>query len=551
MKKSAWLLLCLTLVFSLFLTACGKKEDAGSDPAPAPTPDTPADPEAAKYGGTLTIGMSGNPTIFNDLYATDTASSEILGVFFDSLMGSNEKFEVSTEGGLAEELIVSEDAMEYTIRITDKAKFHDGEPLDIDDVIFTYNIPLHEDYDGPRRSNFENIGKIEKIDQYTVKFTLKQFDATFSSTSLGYAIYPEHILKDVPVAELGDHDFNTKNPIGSGPYTFTEWLDGQYVKVTANENYHEGRPYIDTIVYKIVTDSAALLAQLEAGDINYLAGVPAGDVDTVAGFADKAGLKLEHGLALSYNYLGLNQTLDKFKDKKVRQAITHAIDRQAIVDNVLKGRGQVAHTSESPLSWAYNPDAPQFEYSIEKANALFDEAGWIMGTDGFRYKDGEKFTMDIKTNQGNKTREDIVVILQQQLKVVGIDVTPTIMEWSALLEVTDTKVKDYEAAVMGWALATTPNPANIFHSKESVDGLNNMGYSNPEADELMVAQLQEKDFEKRKEMIHRIVELISEDQAYTFLYYPEEYRAMPANLEGVTWHARSALYKMNEWYFAK
>ena len=199
MKKSAWLLLCLTLVFSLFLTACGKKDDAGTEPAPAPNPDTPADPEAAKYGGTLTIGMSGNPTIFNDLYATDTASSEVLGLLYDSLMGGNEKFEVSTEGGLAEELIVSEDAMEYTIRITDKAKFHDGEPLDIDDVIFTYNIPLNPDYDGPRRSNFENIDKIEKIDQYTVKFTLKEFDATFSSTSLGFAILPEHILKDVPV----------------------------------------------------------------------------------------------------------------------------------------------------------------------------------------------------------------------------------------------------------------------------------------------------------------------------------------------------------------
>jgi peptide/nickel transport system substrate-binding protein len=549
-KKSAWLLLCLTLVFSLFLTACGKKETQAPVETPK-TPETPADPEAAKYGGTLTIGMTGSPTLFNTLYSTDTASSNIEGVIYDSLMGGNEKFETITEGGLAEEFTVSEDGMEYTVKITDKAKFHDGEPLDIDDVIFTYNIPLHPDYDGPRASYFQNVGTIEKIDQYTMKITLSEFDATFSSSGFGWGILPEHILKDVPVADLGEHTFNTKNPIGSGPYKFVEWLDGQYVKVAVNEEYWDGRAYIDTLIYKIVTDASAMLSQLEAGDINMFNGVPAGDVDTVNAFIEAKGLKMVSGLALSYNYLGLNQTLDKFKDVRVRQAITHALDREAIVANVLKGRGQVAHVSESPLSWAYNPDVPVFEYSVDKANALLEEAGWIMNADGFRYKDGEKFTMDIKTNQGNKTREDIAVIAQQQLKAVGIDVTPTIMEWSALLEKTDTKVKDYEATIMGWALGTTPNPANIFHSRESVTGLNNMGYANAAADELMDLQLKEADFEKRKAMIHEIGYMLAEDQAYTFLYYPEEFRAMPANLEGYTWHARSPLYNISKWYFAK
>lgn len=548
MKKPAWLLLCLTLVFALFLTACGKEDET---PATTPeTPETPADPEAAKYGGQIVIGSIGSPTMFNPLYSSDNTSSTIEGFIYDSLMGSNTKFESITEGGLAEEFTASEDGMEYTIRITDKAKFHDGEPLDIDDVIFTYSIPLSDDYDGVRKSSFENIGSIEKIDQYTVKFTLKQFDASFAVVSLGYGILPEHILGDVPISELGEHEFNTKKPIGSGPFVFEEWIDGQNVTVKANEDYWDGRPYLDSVVLKIIPDAAAMLLQLENGDIDFYAGIPAADVDTVNAFAEKAGLEIVDGLALSYTFLGLNQSLDKYKDVRVRQAITHAINRQAIVDNVLQGRGEIAHVPESPLSWAYNPDVPIFEYDVEKANALLDEAGWVMGDDGYRYKDGEKFTMEIKTNQGNKTREDIAVILQQELKAVGIEVTPLIIEFSALIAAIDPGVWDYDAIVLGWSLAIDPDPSGIFHTKEIEKGLNFQHYSNPEADVLMDAQLKEKDREKRKEMIGQVQQMLAADQAYTFLYYPQEFRAIPANLEGYEFHAKSSTYNITKWYYA-
>lgn len=552
MKKSAWLLISLMLVLSMFLAACSGGQKTNEPAKETEKEETPAAEGTAndepQVGGDLIIGSTGSPTMFNPLFSNDASSSDIETMLYDSLMGSDLEFNPVTDGGLAEKYEASEDGLTFTIKIVENAKFHDGEPLDADDVVFTYNIPLSPDYDGVRKSYFENIDKVEKIDQYTVKFTLKQVDAQFPVVSLGFGILPEHILGDVPIADMGEHEFNTKTPIGSGPFKFEEWKDGEYVKVVANEDYWDGRPNLDSVTYKIVPDANAILAQLQAGDIHYYAGIAQPDVPTVESFADAANLRLESGLALSYTFLGFNQRDPKFKDKSVRQAITHAIDRTAIVENVMAGLGEVAHVPESPLSWAYNPDVPKFEYDVEKAKKMLADAGWKPGADGILEKDGEKFSVEVKTNQGNKVREDIVVILQQQLKEVGIEIIPQIVEFSALIADIDPGVWNFEGIVLGWSLGIDPDPSGIFHTKEIEKGLNFTGYSNPELDKLMDEQLQELDKEKRKEMIGKIQQGLAEDQAYTFLYYPEEFRALPKNLEGYEFHAKDQMYHIKDWW---
>ncbi|KAB2337210.1 peptide-binding protein [Cytobacillus depressus] len=552
MKKPAWLLVSFMLVLSMFLAACSGGKPSSQPQEETPKGETPAKEEPKNegpvQGGDLVVGSTGAPTLFNPLYSNDASSSDIEDMIFSSLMGSNIELNTVKEGNLAETYEASEDGKEFTIKIVENAKFHDGELLDADDVVFTYSIPLSPDYDGVRKSYFENIEKIEKIDQYTVKFTLKQVDAQFPVVSLGFGILPEHILKDVPIAELGEHEFNTKNPIGSGPFKFAEWKDGEYVKVVANDDYFDGRPYLDSVTYKLVPDANAILAQLQAGDIDYYAGIAQPDVPTVESFADASGLRLESGLALSYTYLAFNQRDDKFKDKKVRQAITHAIDREAIVENVMAGLGEVAHVPESPLSWAYNPDVPKFGYDVEKAKQMLEEAGWKPGADGILEKDGKKFSVEVKTNQGNKVREDIVVILQQQLKEVGIEIKPQIVEFSSLIADIDPGVWNFEAIVLGWSLGIDPDPSGIFHTKEIEQGLNFTGYSNPELDVLMDEQLQELDKDKRKEMIGKIQAGLAEDQAYTFLYYPKEFRALPANLEGYEFHPKNQMYNIHKWW---
>lgn len=564
MRKPLWLFIAFVLGLALFLAACsgGSQETEGPDTDPNESSEqpketdngdeedeeTPEEPSGPKPGGELVTSLGGNPTLFNPFYSNDTASSDIEGRIFIGLLGSDPELNTTPEDGLAESIEESEDGLVYRIKLREGIKFHDGEPLTADDVVFTYNIPLHDDYDGPRKSTFANLEKVEKVDDLTVEFHMKKVDMNFRNVGLTYGILPEHILGDVPIAELGDHEFNRKNPIGAGPYKFVEWVDGQYVTLEKFDDFVLGTPYIERITFKIITDANARLAQLQNRDIDFHQAVPPTDIDAIRADLEAAGLKIEEGLGLSYTFFGYNLRNELFQDKKVRQALTHAINREEIVERIMYGHGEVAHVPESPLSWAYNPDVPKFEYDVEKAKQLLAEAGWEPGSDGILEKDGKKFSFEIKTNQGNKVREDIAVYLQEHLKEVGIEAKPRITEWSALIQEINPPNWDFDAIILGWSLGIDPDPSGIFHTNEIEKGLNMIAYSNPELDKLMEAQLEEQDKNKRKEMIGEIQALLAEDQPYTFLYYPIEFRAMPAELQGYVFHGKNPYYKIHEWW---
>ncbi|MFC4320654.1 peptide-binding protein [Litchfieldia salsa] len=545
LRKSAWLLLVLTLAMSMFLAACGgnnadepaKEDTDGETAAPTGEPVT---------GGDIIVGSIGEPTLFNPLYSTDVSSSDIEGFIFSGLVSGDTEFNPVND--LATDVKMSEDGLTFTVTLREDVKWHDGEAFNADDVVFTFGVPKHPDYAGERGSAFETLETVTKIDDYTVEFKLNQVDATFHPITLSYFILPEHILGEVPVADLGEHEFNTKSPVGTGPFKFEEWRDGEYVKVVANDDFYDGRPYLDSITYKIVPDQNSLLAQLQAGDVDFTE-VPGTDLETVKSFD---GIKVESGLGLSYTYLAFNLQQERFNDVKVRQAMTHAINREEIVQAVMNGDGEVAHVPESPLSWAYNDDVPRFEFDQEKAKSLLAEAGWEdTDGDGILDKDGEKFSFTIKTNQGNKIREDIVVVLQQQLKEVGIEATPEIVEWSAYIEQISAPNWDFDAMVLGWSMSTFPDQYDIFHSSQREEGLNMHWYSNAEADKLMEEAKQILDQDEYKEIYGKIYNILAEEQAYTFLYYPNVHRAMLENIQGYEFHAKSEFYNIHKWWIAE
>ncbi|MDX8364540.1 peptide-binding protein [Cytobacillus sp. IB215665] len=564
LSKSSWLLLSLMLVFALFLAACGNEADepstAQKDPVTTSDGESegeeeeeveetedPATTNEPQSGGTLIMGSIGGPTLFNSIYSQDASSGDIQNLIFSSPVIANPNLEV--EYDLATDIQSSEDGLTVTVTLRDDVRFHDGEPLTADDLVFTYSIPISDEYIGPRGGDFESIESITKIDDYTVEFKLNEVNVGFIPTTLNYQVLPEHILKDVPIAELGSHEFNTKNPIGSGPFIFDEWRDGEYVKVVRNDDYFLGAPYLEEIIYKIVPDQNALLAQLQAGDVDYYPSVPESEIDTVRGWADSAGVVIEEGLGLQYNFIAYNQQNEMFQDKRVRQALTHAVDREGIIAAVLNGGGQIAHVPESPLSWAYSDDVPVFEYDPEKAKQLLAEAGWEdTDGDGFLDKDGKKFAFEVKTNQGNKIREDITVILKQQLEEIGIEVTPNIMEFSAFVTSITAPNWDYDALILGWLLNTFPDLNEIYHSSQREQGMNFVWYSNPELDILLEEAKSLTDRDEYKDAYADIYKIVAEDQPYTFLYYPTRYQAIPSNLQDYTFHSRLDVYHPYKWW---
>ena len=548
-RKIGLILLSFVFVLSFFLAACQSSKTTTSGTKPSGTDKgttTQAATDKPQDGGNLIVGSTGSPTLFNPYYSTDTASGDIEGFLYNGLVTVDQKLQ--PVGDLAKSWEVSSDGLTYTFHLKDGVKWSDGQPFTADDVVFSYNIPRSKDYTGPRASSFDKIKDVKAVDPQTVVVTLSQKYAPFLTDTAGYGILPKHILKDVPIKDLGKNDFNTKTPVGTGPYKFVEWKDGQYVKLEKNSTYFEGAPHIDTVTYKIVPDANALLTQFQAGDVDYL-DLQSTDLATGKQLEQQGKAKILTTLALDYNYIGYNEQNPLFKDKKVRQALTMALDRQKMIDAVTNGDGKVADTPGSPLeSWAFNPDVPKFNYNVEEAKKLLAEAGWKPGKDGILEKDGKKFSFELKTNQGNAEREQIAQVAQQMWKAIGVDAKPKIQEWSAFIKDVTAPNWNYDACILGWALGIDPDPSDIFSTKEIKQGLNFVHYSNPELDKLMAQNTQITDQTARGDMIKKIQAGIAEDQPYSFLYYPNAHIMFNPKLQNVQQHSRISYYHINQWW---
>lgn len=533
------MLLSMILMLSLFAVACGGNGDepadtdneagAGNDEGTDEGEETASG--EPQYGGDIVLGTSGEPVIFNANYHSDSASADITDLVFAGLTYSNENLEVQPR--IAKDLAtISEDGLEWTFELHEGVKFHDGEELTAHDVVFTYEIFLHEDYTGPRAGSFSSLEAIEALDDYTVKFTLNQPDARFH-TLTGYGILPKHLLDHVPVADLEEYsEFNIEQPIGAGPFEFVNWAAGQYIELKAFEDYFEGRPYLDKVTFRIASDANALVLLLETGDIDHMI-APTSELATIEMYDH---VNLSSVLALRYDYIGWNLDRPLFEDVRVRQALTHAIDRQEIVETVMEGYAEVANAPISPLSWAYNDDVPVFDYDLDRAVELMNEAGWEHNDDGYLEKDGEIFEFTILSNDGNTTRRDIGIITQQYLSQIGVQVRAEQMEWGAFLDQINPPNFDFDAVVLAWGLALDPDPSAIWHSKEIENGLNRSAYRNDRVDEIADTNTAILDQDERAEALAEAWAIIAEEQPYTFLFYPEQFVAMNKDVKGFTHH---------------
>lgn len=538
-RKPLWKVAALAMV--LMIAACSQPEEAENIDANA------AEKEGSEAeGGNLVLATTAAPTLFNPYYSTDTSSSTIEGFIFSGLVTVDQDF--NPEGDLAESWDFTDDGLRWTFHLRENVKWHDGEPMTADDVVFSYTIPKDPDYVGPRGLPFEIIEEVNKIDDYTVEFVLSEPYAPFITITAQFEVLPKHILGEVPIAELGKHPFNTKEPIGTGPFKFKEWKEGEYIALEAHEDYHLGAPKLDGLLYKIVPDTNTSMAQLQVGEIS-MAGISPEYVGMAQDLEAKGMVKLESGPSNAFEYIGYNLRNELFQDKKVRHALTHAIDREAIIQAILGDAGTVAHGPGSPANWAFNPDVPKFEYDPEKAKQLLKEAGWEPGPDGILEKDGKKFEFALKTTSANEIRQQIAEVAQQQWAEIGIKTSIEVLEWSAYVEQTSPPNWNFDAIVAGWSIGSDPDPTWFWHTSEIEAGLNYNGYSNSEVDELLSKNTQIADLEERKAVIAEADAIVTEDQPNTFLYYPEGYLAISPKLVGPSYNAANTYYKIHEWYF--
>ncbi len=423
------------LVFFLSLSACG--------------------PRAERNPNTFVTASIGDARRLNPLLANDSASATINDEVFSGLVKYDK--DIKLVGDLAERWDVSPDGKTITFHLRKGVLWHDGVEFTAEDCLFTYQKLLDPKVATPYGSSYMDVKKAEVLDRYTFRVVYKEpFSPALESWSMG--VIPKHLLDG---KDLNTDPFN-RNPVGTGPYKFKEWVAGQKIVLTANERYFEGRPNIDQYIYRIIPDSSTMFQELLSGGVDMMGLNPLQYLRKSETRRIRENYVKFRYPANAYTYLGYNLANPLFSDVQVRRALAFAIDRQSIIDGVLLGIGRPCTGPFSYVSWAYNPKVKPYPYDPEQATRMLHEAGWKdRNADGILEKDGRPFQFTILTNQGNGERIHAAEIIQQNLKKVGIDVKIRVMEWQAFLEQIDKHT--FDAIILGWSMSRDPDLYDIWH----------------------------------------------------------------------------------------
>ena len=555
MKRKLFSLLLVIAMISTLLAGCGGDKNA--------TNNTPSN-DASKGSDKSIVRMalwSAPAGIFNPVLLGDDYDGAVAGLIYEPLVEMNPKFEF--ESGLAEKWEISEDSKSITFYLRKDVKWHDGQPFTAEDVKYTFEFISDPGYAGNKFSQIspisgandykegksDSIKGIEVIDDHTIKITTDEVFAPFLDKIAGIDVIPQHIWSKIEVSKALESTDILRNPVGTGPFKFEKFVPDQYVTVEKNEEYWAGAPKIDSIVLQVVNQDTAQ-AQMLSGEIDFMQ-LSSMNPDDLALYED-AGIQIQEVFYTSFQQIGVNIRNPLLADKKVRQALTYAIDRQGIVDSLLHGHGNVANTTYPPFFWSYPGDEAinAYDYSPEKAiEILTKEVGWEY-KDGKMYADGKPVKFSLVYPTGNKARELSAPVIQENLKNIGIELDLQIMEFATMLA----KVKDekaFDLFLLGSGIGADPDVRNNFSTEAIETGSNYMGYSNTELDKLFEEGVKYIEIEKRKPIYFEAAKIINEDMPVIFLYNWSEGRAIAPKLKGVQSFAFGSYYKVNEWYIEK
>jgi peptide/nickel transport system substrate-binding protein len=416
-------------------------------------------------------------------------------------------------------------------------------PLTAHDVVFTYRTALDESYSGVWTEVRLNIASVDALDDRTVRFTFIEPYAPFRGI-LTIGIAPRHLLEQVPGTELRDYRaYNVERPIGAGPFKLGSWATGQNVVLERFDEYFEGRPYLDRVTFRFANPTAAVLL-LQTGEVDQ---VPI-DLADVASVETIAGVTLQGTWRDGYDLIAWNVRRPLFADRRVRQALTHAIDREAMVAALLGGRGAIAHVPMSPARASdYTNDVPKYAYDPARARALLAEAGWRPGPDGVQQKDGRRFRFELLTNSEAPLFADIAVIVQQQLSEIGVEVDVASLELRAMHARIRPPRSEFDALVTAHGSGDL-YIADIFHTRAIERGNNVTGFSHGRVDELIDRSLRSINRDERREALDELQRVLAEELPVTFLFYRENLVALRSDIRGFRVHPMAMPYRAHEWW---
>ena len=479
---------------------------------------------------TLNLSMSSSPSRLNPILANDSASSEISDWLFNGL------FKYDKNGNHTVDLAQSyefETPTKLIVKLKNNVLWHDGEKFTSKDVVFTYEKIIDPKVFNSIKSNFQEVQSVKAIDDFTLEIIYKQpYFKAIETWMVG--ILPYHLLKDEE--NLMTSSFN-KNPIGTGSYKLKEFKTAQDIELIANENYFEGIPKIDKILYQFLPDPNTSFLYLKQKKLD-IGGLTPIQIDRQIDDDFKNKFTIIQKPSFAYTYLGFNLNNEKFKDLRIRQALSLAIDRQELVDILFFGYGKICNGPFLPDSFAYNEKIKPITQNIEKAKELLKELG---------YDENNPFTFEVVTNTGNDTRINTAQILQYQLEKVGVKMTIRVMEWQAFLN-TVVHPKKFDAVILGWSLGLMPDAYPLWHSSsDKLGGFNLVSYKNEKVDKLIEDGINTINREELGKIYKEIFKIISDDLPYLFLYIPDGITVVNKEIKNVEPSFIGIMHNQKDW----
>lgn len=579
------------LFISLLILSCGRQKDITKEKDSAKFTITeliPAETQNAENGDWIIRQEMSDAEKLNPIVTNDATASGIFIYIFENLLEVNRVTYELTPLIAKSMPEVSDDHLSYTFDLREDVTFSDGVPLTGEDIIYTVKVIKNPFSDAQSlRNYFVDVRSVELVDRnkYKVRFNMSRpyFRAVYSIGDM--EIIPKHILDKDNVTDkfsweeldAAQKSFDQKKypemqkyadfinsqevsrdpkyVIGSGPYILEKWTTGQSLILKRNENYWNKKMlpnYPSKLVFKTIKDQNAAVVAAKNKEVDHMQVYQPTDFVENVKNPEQFGLKKALVIEPAYNYIAWNNKHPIFSDKKVRWALSYAIDRRSIIDKIVYGMATTIQSHIFQKSKFINTDLPEIPYNTGKSKELLAEAGW-KDTDGDgildKIIDGKK--VDFKftfTNNTNPKRKKVILILIEQLKQLGIEANIQEYEWSVFLE--KVKKHDFDACFAGWQLTVTPDdPYQIWHSSQAEgEGSNHISYINPESDKLLEANRLEFDDNKRKDILKKWQQIIYDDQPVTFLWTEPVRYLYSERFKNARWYAYPDSPLLNEWW---
>jgi peptide/nickel transport system substrate-binding protein len=477
---------------------------------------------SVKRGGTIRVTGHQEVSSLSPEEAAPSVHWVVVTQIHNALVELNEYNVI--ERSLAENYSVSKDGLQYTFKLRRGVKFHDGSELTAEDVKYTFEWTKNPANASNNAVRFASVDRIDTPDKYTVIVKMKEPFAPFLIQTA-----TTFILSAKYHGRVGERAYKSQ-PMGTGPFKLREWRAAEFTTLDAFDGHFRGRPNIDQFRQDIVPEPSVRTIALRTGTSDS-ATWPLLVEDNLA-FEANANYVVFRTASTSVNHFPINNKLPQLSDKRVRQAMMHAIDRQRLIDDVWRGTAQLAHSIYPPsMRLWYDRGLKTYAYDQTRARALLEEAGWRMGPGNVRVKDGQRLAFTIAVITGDRARRPLAEIAQQDLAAVGIQASIVERPVATILE--QLPKGQLDASLFNWTYNSGPAEPDPQTTLVSGGVRNFANYNNPRMDDLLKQGLREVDVKKRQRIYQEVQRIFVEDVPVIYVMYWDWFNVFSKRIKGL------------------